>query len=132
MWVEMNVYYAPVFAKIVDSSLWCEEDFVIKIFITMLVKKDRDNVCRGNAFNIAQWSRKTEEEVLKALKILASPDTKRRLEPHPFEGRRIQRVEDGWLLLNAAFYQNEMRRANRRAYQAEKQKEYRANKKVTV
>ncbi len=126
----MNVYYAPVFAKIVDSSLWCEDDYVIKIFITMLVKKDRDNVCRGSAFNIAQWSRKREEEVIKALKILSSPD-KRRLERQAFDGRRIQRMEDGWLILNAAFYQEEMRKANRRSYQALKQREYRARDKQT-
>ncbi len=80
-------YYVPIFSKIVDSSLWTEPDFVVKVFITMLAKTDRDNICRGNAFNIAQWSKKTEAEVIEALKILASPDT-RRLEPQEFEGRR--------------------------------------------
>lgn len=121
-------YYVPVFAKIVDSSLWSEPDFVVKVFITMLVKKDKDGVVRANAFNIAQWSRKSEEEVLKALKVLSSPD-KRRIEPQANDGRRIQRVEDGWLILNAGFYQDLMRQANRREYQRKKQAEYRAKAK---
>lgn len=121
-------YYVPVFAKIVDSSLWSEPDFVVKVFITMLVKKDKDGVVRANAFNIAQWSRKSEDEVLKALKILSSPD-KKRIEPQANDGRRIQRVEDGWLILNASFYQDLMRQANRREYQRKKQAEYRAKVK---
>lgn len=119
--------YTPVFSKIVDSSLWSEPDFVVKIFITMLAKKDADMVVRGNAYNIANWSKKTEQEVLQALEILSSPDT-RRLEPQPHEGRRIQRVEDGWLILNGQHYQNLMRKVHRNAYQAEKQREYRSKK----
>lgn len=120
--------YTPIFSKIVDSSLWCEPDFVVKVFLTMLAKKDGDNVVRGTAFNIAQWAKKTEQEVLKALKILSSPDT-RRLEPQPFEGRRIEKVAEGWLLLNGEFYQNLMREINRRSYKARKQSEYRRRKK---
>lgn len=124
-------YYVPVFERIVDSSLWSEPDFVVKVFITMLVKKDKDGVVRGNAYNIGQWARKPEKEVLEALKILSSPDQKR-LEPQPNEGRRIERVEDGWLILNAGFYQNLMRQANRREYQRIKQAEYRGKRKTAV
>ena len=119
-------FYTPLFSKIVDSSLWIEPDFVVKVFLTMLAKKDRDNIVRGNAFNIAQWSKKTEAEVLEALKILAAPDLKR-LEPQPFEGRRIEKVEgEGWLILNGKHYQELMVKANARAYktkwEAEKRK----------
>jgi len=120
----MNTW-APLFSKIVDSSLWCEPDFVVKVFITMMAKKDADHIVRGSAFNIASWARKTEKETLEALRILSSPDT-RRLEPQPFEGRRIERVEDGWLVLNGKAYQDLMRGINRRQYKAEKQAEYRA------
>jgi hypothetical protein len=122
-------YYIPLFAKIVDSSLWLEPDFVVKVFITMVVKKDRDNVCRGSAFNIARWANKTEGEVLEALKILASPDTKR-VEPQAFDGRRIERTDDGWLILNGEIYQNLMKDANRKQYLTEKKREYRAAARV--
>lgn len=123
--------YTPIFSKIVDSSLWCEPDNVVKIFLTMLAKKDRDNVCRGSAFNISQWAKKTEQEVLEALQILASPDT-RRLEPQPFDGRRIEKVEDGWLILNGATYQAMMVKINRRAYKTAHEAERRERMKEGV
>jgi hypothetical protein len=127
---EMNTW-APIFSKIVDSSLWSEPDYVCKIFITMLALKDADHVVRYNAFGLAQRSHKSEQEVLDALKRLASPDRKR-LEKQAFEGRRIQRVGDGWLILNGQFYQDLMRGINRREYQRVKQKEYRAKRKAGV
>ncbi len=124
-------FYTPLFSKVVDSSLWDEPDYVIKVFLTMIAKKDRDQVCRGTAYNIAQWSRKTEKEVLAAFKILAAPDT-RRLEPQPHDGRRIERVEDGWLILNGKFYQDLMGTINRRAQKAtyEKRRRERLSGKV--
>ena len=66
--------FVPLFSKLVDSSLWDEPDHVVKVFLTML-----------------------------ALKVLSSPD-KKRLEPQPHQGRRIAKVEDGWLVLNGATY----------------------------
>ena len=121
-------FYAPLFSKIVDSSLWSEPDYVVKVFLTMIAKKDRDQVCRGNAYNIGQWARKSEKEVLDALRILSSPDTKR-LEKQPHEGRRIAKVDDGWLILNGKYYEAQMQIINRRAYKASKEKEYRKRSK---
>lgn len=103
-----------------DSSIWSEPDTVRIVFVTMLAKKDSDHVVRATAFNIAKWSNKTEEEVLKALKVLSSPD-KRRVEPQPHDGRRIEKVDDGWLMLNGEEYrrmvQDEMRKARLRRAQ---------------
>jgi hypothetical protein len=90
----------------------------------MLAKKDSDEIVRGSAFNIASWAKKSEREVLDALKILSSPDTKR-LEPQPFEGRRIEKVEEGWRLLNGEKYQKEMQRINARRRKTEQQAQYR-------
>lgn len=122
-------FYTPLFSKVVDSSLWDEPDYVIKVFLTMIAKKDRDQVCRGNAYNIAQWSRKTEKEVLDAFVILAEPDT-RRLEPQPHDGRRIERVEGGWMILNGKFYQDLMAVVNRRAKKATYEKNRRERIKI--
>lgn len=128
----MNTW-TPLFSKIVDSSLWAEDDGVVKVFLTMLALKDADMVVRYNAFALGRkcWpmDEGAEARVLEALKVLASPDTKR-IEPQPNEGRRIEKVQDGWLLLNGQFYEDMMRHANRAAYQARKQREYRARKKL--
>lgn len=95
--------WAPLWSGIVESSIWDEPDHVRIVFVTMLAMKDPDHVVRMTAYNIARASRKTETEVLEALKILMSPDTKR-VEPQPFEGRRIEKVPDGYLILNGEYY----------------------------
>jgi len=113
--------WAPLWSGIVDSSVWDEPDHVVKVFLTMLALKDADHVVRMTAYQIGRRSRKTEAEVLDALKVLSSPDSKR-LEPQPFDGRRIEAVEEGWLVLNGAKYREmvslEMRRAKNRRAQA--------------
>lgn len=125
----MNTW-APLWSGIVDSSIWAEPDYVCKVFITMLALKDSDHIVRQTAFGLGLrcWpgEKDTEERVLKALKVLAAPD-KRRLEPQPHEGRRIQKVEEGWLILNGETYRRkvseEMRLARlRRAQTTYRQK----------
>jgi hypothetical protein len=121
----MNTW-TPLFSKIVDSSVWAEPDCVVKVFLTMMALKDADQVVRYNAFAIGQRAHKTEAEVLEALEVLAAPD-KKRIEPQPHEGRRVEKVDGGWLLLNGQYYEDMMRSINRRAYKTGKQREYRAN-----
>lgn len=117
----MNTWF-PLWSGVVDSSLWDEPDYVVKVFLTMTALKDADHVYRGSAYALSKRSRKTEAEVLEALKVLAAPDLKRK-EKQEFEGRRIKAVEDGWLILNGEKYREkvkiEMTRArNRRAVAA--------------
>lgn len=124
--------WTPLWSGIVESSLWDESDSVVKVFLTMLATKDSDNVVRLNAYQLAKKSNKSEKEVLEAITILSSPD-KRRVENQEFEGRRIQMVEEGWLILNGEKYrkkvQEEMKRArNRRAQAAWRERQKQAEK----
>ncbi len=119
--------WAPLWNGIVNSSIWDEPDYVIKIFLTMLALKDMDHVVRFNPYQIGKLAKKTEQEVLDAIRILSSPDT-RRIEKQEFEGRRIQMVEEGWLVLNGEKYrervQIEMKRNRwRKAQQAKRDRE---------
>lgn len=116
--------WTPIFSTLVDSSVWLESDLVCKVWVTMLALKNRDQVVPFNAFQLGRKCNKDEAEVLEALKVLSSPDTKR-LEPQAFEGRRIEKVDGGWRILNGKFYEDHMRALNRRSYKAEKQAEYR-------
>lgn len=104
-----------------DSSLWDEPDFVVKVFLTMMALKDADHIVRLTAYQIGRNARKTEPEVIEALKVLSEPDT-RRLEKQDFNGRRIEKVEDGWLILNGQKYRDmvseEMKKARNRRAQA--------------
>lgn len=98
---------------------------MIKVFMTMLAVKERDHVVRMNAYNLAQLAKKTEAEVLQALKVLSEPDRKR-LQPQPNDGRRIAKVDGGWLILNGQKYQDEMVKCFQRAKTAERVRAWRA------
>lgn len=119
VWVCMNTW-TPLWSGIVDSSLWEEDGDVVKVFMTMLATKDSDHICRLDAYKIHKKCNIDELKVVDILKILASPD-KRRKVPQEFEGRRIKMVEDGWLVLNGEKYRkmvsDEMRKARLRKAQ---------------
>jgi uncharacterized phage protein (TIGR02220 family) len=120
----MNTW-TPIWNKLPDSSIWLESKEVKILFVTMLALKDRDHVVRLNAFELSRKSNLTEQEVIDALEVLKSPDTKR-LEPQEYEGRRIERVEDGWLILNGEKYREKIQEQRRREYCREKMREYRS------
>lgn len=127
--------WTPIYSTIVDSSLWDEPDYVCKVFITMLAIKDfRDHVVRTTAYGLARkcWPRDEDGlgKVEDALKRLSSPDPKR--PGQPLEGRRIEKVEDGYLVLNGELYQAMIRKYQRRAYKTEKEAEYRKRRKPGV
>lgn len=130
--------WAPLWSGIVNSSLWDEPDHVVKVFMTMLAIKDMDHIVRASAYEIGRMSRKSETEVLDAMKILSSPDSKR-VEKQEHEGRRIQLVEEGWLILNGGKYhelvRTEMARWRNRKAQAvfrEKQKRIEEAKRLNA
>ena len=116
-----------------DSSLWEEDGDVVKVFMTMLATKDSDHICRLDAFRIHKKCNIDELKVLDMLKILASPDSRRR-EVQKFEGRRIEAVEDGWLILNGEKYRkmvsDEMRKARLRRAQAKYRETHAKERKV--
>lgn len=116
--------WTPLWNMIVDSSVWEEDDATCKVFVTLLALKDPDHVVRLTAYQIGKKANKPEAEVLKALKILSSPD-RRRIEPQEHEGRRIERVEDGWLVLAGQKYQEMVQEMIRQRQQAQWQREQR-------
>jgi len=120
--------WTPLWSGIVESSLWDLPDFVVKVFLTMLSVKDADHVVRRNAYAIGKLSRKSEQEVLDALKILSSPD-KLRVEKQDYEGRRIEAVEDGFLILNGEKYRAKVQEMMLKAKNMRASANFRARKK---
>lgn len=125
----MKNSFAPIFTTMLDSSVWQEPYPVRLLWTAMLALKESDHVVRLNAFQLSRRANLTEQEVIDSLKVLSSPDN-RRLEPQPFEGRRIKKTEDGWLILNGQRFEDLMRLISRRAYNARKQRDYRRHKKL--
>lgn len=99
------------------------------LFTTMLAIKDADHVVRFTAFALSRRANMPEKEVLDGLKVLSSPD-KRRLEKQDYDGRRIEQVDGGWLVLNGQKYRDMLQTERRKAQQAAYQKAYREREKA--
>lgn len=93
--------------------------------MALLALKDSDHVVRKNSYELHKRANITLEEVESGLEALSKPDKKRPGQEHG--GRRIEKVEDGWLILNGAAYEDMMRKLNRREYKRTWQRQYRLN-----
>lgn len=106
--------YCKLFNSIITSSIWSEDDPTRIVWITLLAIKDMDGFCETSIPGLAALARKSIDETSAAIKKLESPDTFSRSSEH--EGRRIQKVEGGFIVLNHANYRDRERREKRREY----------------
>lgn len=90
--------YVKLFSEIVDSSIWEEDSDTCKVWITLLALADQDGYVRGSEGWLAGKSRVSLGKCVLALRKFKEPDLRSRTEDN--EGRRIEQLEDGWLILN--------------------------------
>lgn len=117
---------------VVDSSLWEEKPSVRVLFMTMLALKDADHIVRYDAYKLHKKSNLTPEDTMEALDILQKPDTRRKQFDQEFDGRRIEQVEQGWLVLNGRKYRDMIQKCKIREYKTQWQRDDRAEKKDVV
>lgn len=95
--------YNKLFTKILDSSVWLESDTTRLIWFTFLAAMDEDGMCAfASIRNLAHRARVAEDDAQTAVERLEAPDLDSS-DPEN-EGRRVERVPGGWLVLNAAKY----------------------------
>lgn len=111
--------WAPLWSGLVDSSIWEEPDHVFRVFMAMISLKDCNHVVSMDGYKLARRIHMDPGVVVDALAVLSKPDQRR--PDQEFEGRRIQQVEDGWLVLQGEYYRKlvsqELRRSNNRRSQ---------------
>jgi hypothetical protein len=122
--------WTPLFSSIVTSTLWDESKEVRLLFVTMLGLKNKDGIVVATLSGLKRLSNLTLEETKEALKVLESPDTKTD-EIQEFEGRRVEKCDRGWRILNHEKYRDLVQGIKRKAYQARWQKGYRERKNGT-
>lgn len=102
--------YNKLFSKILDSSIWLETDSTRIIWLTLIASMDEDGFCPFAAVgNLAQRAIVSIEKTKEAIDILESPD-KESGDPSN-GGRRIERVNGGWVVLNAGKYRDMVTKA---------------------
>ena len=120
--------YTKLFASIVASTIWREDDKTRLVWITMLAMKNERHMVEASIPGLADLARVTLPECEMALAKLESEDKYSRNQDHG--GKRIERVKGGWVILNGEYYRRQMSLEDRREYQRLYQRKYRAKNKV--
>lgn len=95
--------YVKLFQKILDSSIWLEKDSTVRVWITLLASMDKEGFCAfASIENLARRARVKPCHTRSAIEILEAPDSRSANDDH--EGRRIEKVQGGWVVLNAKKY----------------------------
>jgi hypothetical protein len=113
----MSDSFALLFSSLLDSSVWIgQPHHVVRVWIAMILLKDEQGIVSQTVRGLARRACVTEVEALEALKVLQEPDADSRNPEN--EGRRIEAVRGGWLLLNHKPYRSrqalELERARKR------------------
>jgi len=126
--------FAKVFETILTSTIWGEPDHVLRVWIAMLVRSDANGIVEGSIPGFARLAKVELPEMEAAIKTLSSPDSYSRTQDH--EGRRIETIEGGWIILNYEKYRHKGigkdagRAPYMRAYRARKRAEAMASGEV--
>jgi hypothetical protein len=114
----MSITFTKLFTSITESTLWQEDDQTRLTWITMLAMADKNGRVFAAIPGLASRARVPLESAEKALERFLSPDPYSRTPDH--EGRRIEKIDGGWRLLNHAKYRElrdeEAIRESKRAY----------------
>lgn len=114
--------FVKLFHTILKSSVWLESPTTRIVWITFLLEADEDGMVRGVDELLAAAARVTPAEFAEAIEVLMAPDLKSQTQD--FAGRRIERVEGGFLVLNYKKYREYRTRAQ--VKEAEKKRRQRA------
>src|SRR6478609_157817 len=106
--------YTKLFGSIITSTIWREDKETKILWITMLALKNKNGIVEGSIPGLADMARLSLNETIKALKVLSDPDEYSRTQDH--EGRRIQAIDGGWIVLNHDKWRDKMNADERREY----------------
>ena len=115
--------YTKLFNSILDSTIWQESNETRLLWITMLAMSDKRGEVLASIPGLAKRAGISLPDCERALTVLLSPDPYSRTED--YEGRRIEAVDGGWILLNHAKYRDLLSLEERREYNRKKQAEHR-------
>ena len=107
--------FAKLDQGIVNSTIWVQPPDVLKTWIWFLSQADRHGVVRVAAPALAMTCMVPLDRMREILALLEAPDPDSRTSAH--EGRRIEKIEGGWLILNYLAYRQQRDTDERREYQ---------------
>lgn len=113
--------FAKLDCGIVDSSLWMLDHDALRVWVCFLAKCDSLGFLRASAPALASLCRVPLQRFEEIIAALEAPDPYSRSEEN--DGRRLQRVSGGWVVLNYLAYRELSQR--KAGSHAERQARYR-------
>jgi hypothetical protein len=123
----MSIGYTKLFSSIVTSTIWVESDRTRIVWITMLAMADRNGEIQASIPGLARLAGVPIPDCEEALAKFIAPDPYSRTPDD--EGRRIEKIEGGWALLNHAKYREMASRDDSKASNTERQRRHREKEK---
>lgn len=119
--------YTKLFSSIVTSTIWTEDPKICKVWVTMLAIADKHGEVHASIPGLAQIAGMTLADTEAAIQKFLSPDKYSRTPDD--EGRRIEKIDDGWLLLNHAKYRAMASKDEEKTSAAKRQAAFRERQK---
>src|SRR5262245_22814697 len=94
--------FAKIYTTILDSSIWEEELHVRVVWIAVLTLADARGMVEASVVGLTRRANVTRAQCEDALQRLKAPDPNSKSPEN--EGRRIEDVKGGWLILNYRAY----------------------------
>lgn len=94
--------YVKIFGSILGSSVWGESPTTRIVWITMLAMADANGHVEASVPGLARYANVTVKQCEAALAALSAPDPHSKTPDH--EGRRIEKADRGWTILNYLLY----------------------------
>jgi hypothetical protein len=122
--------YNKLFTKILDSSIWLAPDPHRLVWITLIAAMDQNGYAQFACVeNLAARARVSVDETRAAIAAFEAPDPY--APEQDFDGRRIERIQGGWFVLNAEKYRNIVTRAVANEQARVRMQKHRAKHAVT-
>ena len=119
--------YTKLFSSIVTSTIWTEDANTCKIWVTMLAIADKHGEVHASIPGLAQIAGMGIADAESAIHKFLSPDKYSRTSDD--EGRRIEPINGGWLLLNHAKYRAMASKDEEKSANSERQAKFRERQK---
>jgi hypothetical protein len=120
--------FVKVFGSILTSSVWCEDDATVRVWLTMLVLADAEGKVWGAVPGVARVAGVSADAGRAAIAKLCDPDPDSRTPDE--EGRRLLPIDGGWVVVNARKYREMQTDGQRKA--SLRSKRYRDSRKPRV
>ncbi len=130
----MSMTFTKLFSSITESTIWCEPERTRLTWITMLAMADRMGRVFASVPGLANRARVPVEDCQIALDTFLAPDRYSRTETN--EGRRIEKIDGGWKLINHEKYRDmrdeESAKEAKRKYMANKRAKDKEQKHIHI